>query len=162
MGGVGAASWTKFVITGNSSDSLRLVHCRFEQMASPTAGQVFVCGTDTVQNQAVLFFFNMTNLTYTWKYIGAANTNFHSIAISPASNLATVVGDNGLILAQQVSGSSNALLHLQNPQNLHEVEAIELGTETISILGDSTLWTGSPQTGTYYFSASGSYNIPPA
>jgi photosystem II stability/assembly factor-like uncharacterized protein len=158
-GGVGAASWTKLVITTNSSDSLRLMHCHFEQMASQTAGQVYVCGTDTVQNQAVLFYFDMNSLTYTWKYIGAVNSDFHSIAISPGLDFATVVGDNGLILAHQISNAANTLEHQMNPQNLHEVEAI-FATGQVTILGDSTLWTGDPRPNYYYFNTAGTYNIP--
>lgn len=101
IGGIGASSWTRFNITGNSTDSLLYNRSKFNHAfsnSSSTSNEVYVCGKDSIFNKAVLFKFNLTNNSYSLVFYGSANSSLNKIAYSSQSSQYFAVGDSGLIV----------------------------------------------------------------
>jgi hypothetical protein len=101
-GGIGPASWSRFNITGNLSDSLIYNHTQFYHAYSNQGlggtNMVFACGEDTVTGKAIIISVNFPSLSYQIIYIGPLNSSLKRIEYYPTGNCYYSVGDDGLII----------------------------------------------------------------
>lgn len=101
-GGNGAASWTRFNVTGNTADSIIYNNTSFNHCYSAIGvggyDQLFACGQDTVMNQAVVWHLDMSTLNLSILYNGSTGTSLNKMDYSTYADLYYAVGDNGLVV----------------------------------------------------------------
>ncbi len=100
-GGNGPASWTRYSVIGNANDSLIYEHTKFSHAYSDFTSvpdRVFACGTDTVNNRAVIFYFDLSMLSHYIVYYGDPGTSLNRIGIDPSDSWCFAVGNNGLVV----------------------------------------------------------------
>jgi hypothetical protein len=101
-GGNGPASWTRFNISGNTTDSLLYNNIQFRHAFSINSASsnnlVWACGKDTVNNVAVIMKFNLPAMTYSWIYTGAPNSGLNNIGYNTNNSKFYAVGDDGLVV----------------------------------------------------------------
>ncbi|MCD6068621.1 MAG: hypothetical protein K0S33_3447 [Bacteroidetes bacterium] len=141
-GGSGAASWTRYSITGNSSDSLTYEHTKFNHARSENSNgyeKAFVCGEDTVNNRAVIMYIDMSNMSYSIVYTGPSGSTLNRIAFCSPDSRYFAVGNNGLIV--RFNQSSATLVPSSLTQDLSAIHFsgnnYSIGTNGAFILGSN-------------------------
>lgn len=134
-GGSGAASWSRFNITTNASDSALYNRTVFSHAMSETGmngnGLAFVCGRDTVNNKAVIMKVNLPAMSYSIIYTGATGTSLNRMCSYPYTvDSYYAVGDNGLI----ISFSSTTATVVTTGFN-HNLTSINFGSSTMFAIG---------------------------
>jgi hypothetical protein len=131
-GGSGAAAWKRFNISGNKSDSVIYNNCKFYSITPSATNQSYTCGWDTVNKKAVILYFDIAALTYSFKYIGPVGSKLNSIKYNSDYKHLYAVGDKGLVIW------SDLLSFHQDPavtsKNLYSIDAY---SNYVSIGGDS-------------------------
>lgn len=97
-GGVGAASWTRFTMTGAPDDQALYDRIRFNALTGKdnTVDVAYCAGTDTVNGQAIVLKVNVATLTWSFLYVGAPGTALNDIGF--CSTHLYAVGDHGLLV----------------------------------------------------------------
>jgi hypothetical protein len=101
-GGAGPANWTRFKITSNYADSLVYEGTKFTALQVWSTNTAYLCGQDTVNNKAVIFYLNISTLTYSIPYTGYVGSALN--AMTAGGGILYAVGDNGLVLRKQSAG----------------------------------------------------------
>jgi hypothetical protein len=104
----GAASWHRYVVAGNATDSITVSHTRFNHclLSTSTLGYVvYACGTDTIAGKGIVLVLDITTMTSHLAYTGPAGSALNHIASVGAGYLA--VGDHGF--AVSINSSSGAI-----------------------------------------------------
>ncbi len=98
-GGNNAAAWKRFSIKKtNASDSVLYNHCQFYGITSNMSDEYYICGWDNVDNKAVILYFDIVSLTYSFKYVGSVGTKLNGISYNYGKDHVYAVGDKGLIV----------------------------------------------------------------
>ncbi|MBK9637446.1 MAG: T9SS type A sorting domain-containing protein [Bacteroidetes bacterium] len=139
-----SGTWTKFIINNNSVDSLMYSRTQFNDI-SYFAGpdDFYFCGTDTVQNKAIILKIKGSTLNYTFEFIGPANSSLNKICVSNLHYLISV-GNNGFIVAQ-LSTSTYTIISNIDTNNLYSVSLAVSGDYVIG--GDQIYYRGKISTG---------------
>ena len=145
-GGAGAASWTRFNITGNSTDSLlynrtHFNHCISNYLVADTP--IFACGRDTVNNTAVVFKFDPISLIYSVVYTGASNTTLNNISYCPNSAKYFAVGNDGLIVSFPLIGSGS----IENSSLTGDLKAVHFIGNYFLVAAGNMVYSGEYASG---------------
>lgn len=90
-------TFQKYKITSNTTDSLKLVRCKFNDIVSINSGTTyFLCGEDTINHKAIVFRMNSANSSYNFRYEGAVNTSLNALELYSGDFVS--VGNNGLMI----------------------------------------------------------------
>jgi photosystem II stability/assembly factor-like uncharacterized protein len=125
-GAENASGWSKYTITTSSSDSSLLTRVRFRQLAFDDQGPVFFAvGNDTVNNIPVILKIDLSNLSYSFVYKGAAGKVLNSITFysnGPSYMYdVTAVGNNGLVVDYNMPNNATSTWTEPDHANLTEV-----------------------------------------
>lgn len=102
-GGNLPSNWTRFIIHGNTNDSILYNHCRFYGITSDSTKRVYTCGWDSVANKAIIFQFDLNTLSYAFKYIGPVGSRLNTIQYSKDYKYLFAVGNKGLIIRSDLT-----------------------------------------------------------
>ena len=95
-----SGSWTRYSITGNTTDSLIYNHSVFKDISYISQNDLFYfCGTDTIQQKAIIIAIHATNLTYDIEYIGPLNSSLNALEARSIAML-IAVGDRGFAIGK--------------------------------------------------------------
>jgi hypothetical protein len=145
-GGFGSTSWTRFNISTNSSDSVLYNNCQFNGVSSNSSNQAYVCGTDTVNQRAIILHLNILTLNYTIKYLGQPGSSLNAIL---DNGTVYAVGDNGLVVKGNL-----AVYNVLTSGITNNLYSVKLAPGGIGIGGDGVylhgLTAGSSMTLTTY------------
>ncbi|MBK8244553.1 MAG: T9SS type A sorting domain-containing protein [Saprospiraceae bacterium] len=95
-GGGTASDWTRFTFTNDPSYLELYNNCQFKKIAVYSDYTVYICGTDTVNKRAIIFKLDLSNLRYSFAYVGPKNSSLNALAI--INSYLFAVGNNGLVL----------------------------------------------------------------
>jgi len=95
-GGGTASDWTRFTFTNDPSYLELYNNCQFKKIAVYSDYTVYICGTDTVNKRAIIFKLDLSNLKYSFAYVGPKNSSLNALAI--INSYLFAVGNNGLVL----------------------------------------------------------------
>lgn len=108
-GGIGPTSWSRFNITGNVTDSLLYNRTRFYHAYSEQySDMVLACGMDTVNHTAVVFKIVLSSFAYSIPYRDSVGGCLKKIDYCAYQNRYFVVGDSGLVVMVNNTGSYTA------------------------------------------------------
>ncbi len=133
-GGNGAGSWTRFKIITSHSDSVIYNHTQFYAMATSTTNQVYICGKDTVNNQAIILYLDISSLTYSIVYTGTSGSRLNSITFNTANTLLYAVGNNGLVIRSNLT--TYTVVNVGTTQTLN---SIQVNGTYIAIVGNQVI-----------------------
>ena len=124
-GGVGASSWTRFQITGNTADSIiyentAFSHCFSNPNNSASSGTIFACGKDQLTQRAIVMKVSFPALTYEILYVGDVGSKLNRIGWDSNSSRYYAVGDAGLIVRFS-SFSSSTTETIVSSDNLNSI-----------------------------------------
>ena len=137
-------TWSAYKILGNTTDSLLLNRCVFNDITTGGNNISLLCGSDTINHSAIIFKIDFNSLNYDILYQGASNSKLNAIEIVyNSTNNAMAVGDNGLIV---------------HSSNLFNFTTINSGTtQNLHCIGNYASYTSA--TGYIYHVAMGGDNI---
>lgn len=117
-GGVGSSSWSRFNIINNSSDSIIYNNTKFSHCYSTNGytDYVFACGSDTVNNLAVIVQIQFPSLTHHIVYHGnnlldttTSDVKLNNINYCSINDEFYAVGNNRLIIQFDTNSNGNQI-----------------------------------------------------
>lgn len=136
-GGNGAAAWKRFNIKGNTSDSIIYNNCKFYNISPSATNQSYICGWDTVSKKAVIFYFDLTALTYSFKYVGPVGSKLNSVKYNSDYKHLYAVGDKGLVIWSDLTSFRQD--SIVTKKDLYSVDAYSnyvcIGGDSVFLLG---------------------------
>lgn len=103
-GGETSTDWSLLTPTSTSPDVITAYNnsvfysCNTPQESTETNAKIFVCGKNTVTNQAVIFKITMPSLNCELIYTGTANSSLNKIRDDGSNGFCLAAGDNGLLV----------------------------------------------------------------
>ena len=136
-GGSGASSWTRFA-PSNPTDLALYNRCKFLKIAAdPASAKTYICGIDTVNAKAILFYYKTDDQSYLFVYQGAANTAFYDIKFGSGEVFA--VGTAGLLVRYNTTSGIVFTFPAISSKTLRCLSFEQYSTSTIYIGGDSVI-----------------------
>jgi hypothetical protein len=133
----GGTSWTRFTPT-NPTDLATYNRCKFVKIAAdPGTAKTYICGTDTVNAKAVMFYYKSDDQSCSFVYTGAVNTAFYNAVY--VSNEVFAVGSAGLLVRYTTITGTSFTYPAVTSKNLRSVAINGVSTSTTILGGDSVL-----------------------
>jgi hypothetical protein len=124
-GGNDAAAWKRFNIKKtNASDSALYNHCQFYSITYNMSDEYYICGWDSVDNKAVILYFDVPSLNYSFMYVGNIGTKLNGISYNYGKNHIYAVGDKGLVVWSDDLNSFQTVSS-GTTQNLYSVDGYQ-------------------------------------
>lgn len=141
-GGIGAASWSRYNITGNTADSLLYNRTRFYHAYAETGSNiVLACGMDTINQSPVVFKISLLSFVYSIPYQSPTKGCLKKIGFSPYNNHYFAVGDSGLIVKISNDGSNSSKVNTPFKYNLTAIGFSDISSQ-ITVAGPGIFLKG--------------------
>jgi hypothetical protein len=143
-GGIGASSWSRYTIDPSDSDyqvyeNTIFKHCISNDNTGSDPNIVYACGQNTLNNRAVIFRFDLNNMTHDIIYTDWSNNSvLNKLAYDSSGPHIHAVGNQGLVV--RIEGTNTTFM---NARSVYDDSDIDDDFNTISFRDDYRMYIGS-------------------